>query len=149
MICPFCKENTKVIDKRDYEDSPVTRRRRECLFCKKRFTTYERLDLNDLIVIKKDGRKESFSTEKIKAGIFRAVEKRNIDIETVNKIVNEIENTIRSKYVNEVHSDQIGEEVMRKLKDLDEVAYIRFASVYRSFKDIETFRDEVNKLLHK
>ena len=147
MICPFCKNTTKVVDKRDYDDSPVTRRRRECLSCKKRFTTYERMDLTGLVVIKKDGKRESFNIDKVKNGVLRAMEKRPIDLETINKVVNEIETTVRSVYMSEVTSGQIGEEVMKRLKELDDVAYIRFASVYRSFKDIETFRDEVNKLL--
>lgn len=151
MICPFCRTTiTKVVDKRDYEDSPVTRRRRECLSCKKRFTTYERMDLNDLMVIKKDNSRQPFSTDKMKSGILKALEKRPVSVEIVNNIINELESYIRTTYINEVTSSQIGEEVMKRLKQLDEIAYIRFASVYRSFTDIETFEKEINSLLqHK
>jgi len=146
MICPFCgyREN-KVTDKRISEEGKATRRRRECLKCGKRFTTYERVELGDLIVVKKDGRREEFSREKLKQGILKACEKREISIEKVDKIVNEIEEKLRKKG-KEIKSKLIGEIVIRKLKRLDDVAYIRFASVYRDFQDVKDFKKEIKEL---
>lgn len=149
MKCPYCHhEETKVIDKRETEESLATRRRRECLICKKRFTTYERIE-TDLIVIKKDNRREKFSREKIKSGILKAVEKRPVSIEQVDQIIDNIEATLKSKNSSEISSSLIGELVMRKLKSLDKVAYIRFASVYREFEDPSSFLEEIKVLTKK
>lgn len=139
MKCIFCGSETKVTDKRDSEGE--TRRRRECLRCKKRFTTYERAEELDIIVIKKDKTREPFSKEKLKAGIMRACEKRPIETEKIDKILNEIERRLREKIKGkEIESKEIGEEVMKQLKKLDKVAYIRFASVYRDFKALSDFK---------
>ena len=142
MRCPFClSEDTKVIDKRDIENS--TKRRRECLKCDKRFTTHERVEDIDIRVIKKDGKREQFSREKLKSGMMKALEKRPVSQEKINKAVDEIETAIR-KEDKEVPAKFIGELVMKKLKQLDKVAYIRFASVYRDFKDVNDFKKEIN-----
>jgi len=139
MKCIFCGSETKVTDKRDSDGE--TRRRRECLKCKKRFTTYERAEELDIIVIKKDKRREPFSREKLKAGIMRACEKRPIETEKIDKILYEIERRLRVKIKGkEIESKEIGEEVMKALKKLDKVAYIRFASVYRDFKALSDFK---------
>ena len=146
--CPYCYyEETKVLDKRETEDSLITRRRRECLKCKKRFTTYERIE-TDLVVIKKDGRREKFSREKLKTGILKSLEKRPISVEQVDKIINNIEANLRNKSTAEISSQIIGELVMKKLKTIDKVAYIRFASVYREFEDPSSFIEEI-KILNK
>lgn len=129
--------NTRVTDKRDSPEG--ARRRRECLKCKKRFTTYEKPDKKDIIIVKKDGRREKFSSEKLKNGLMRACEKRPISVEKIDKILNEIEEKLRSKG-KEVKSENIGKMVMNKLKKLDKVAYIRFASVYKDFKDVKDFK---------
>jgi len=146
MLCPFCgyREN-RVTDKRASEEGKATRRRRECLKCGKRFTTYERVELGDLIVVKKDDRKEIFSRDKLKAGIVKACEKRNVSLEDIEKIVDDIEEKLRKKG-KEVKSNKIGEMIMKKLKKLDDVAYIRFASVYRDFKDKKDFKKELKEL---
>ena len=141
MRCPFClSEDTHVVDKRDAENT--TKRRRECLHCKKRFTTFERVEDTDIMVVKKDGRREKFSREKLRAGIARACEKRPVSQEQINNIVDEIEKTIR-KEEKEVSTKLIGELIMKNLKKLDKVAYIRFASVYRDFKDVRDFEKEI------
>lgn len=148
MKCPFCQfEETKVVDKRDVDS--LTRRRRECLKCEKRFTTYERVEL-DLKVIKKDGSRQPFDVEKIKKGVEKACEKRQISSDQIEKIVSEIESKIY-KVANgkEIESKKIGEIVMEKLKKLDKIAYIRFASVYREFADIEDFKEELKNLAAK
>ena len=146
MRCPYCEnEDTKVVDKRDSED--FTRRRRECLKCKKRFTTYEKPEIA-LIVIKKDGRREPFHREKLKEGIVKACEKRSVSIETIEEIVDEIEIRLRRMNSVEIPSSKIGELAMKKLYKLDKVAYIRFASVYRSFESPNEFEEEI-KLLKK
>ncbi len=148
MRCPFCgKENTKVIDSRPAEDSSSIRRRRECDQCKKRFTTYEKVETIPLIVIKKDNNREPYDREKLAAGIIRSCHKRPVSINEINKLIDEIENIIYNLAENEVPSSKIGEIVMNKLKDFDSVAYVRFASVYREFKDVNTFMDELKKLL--
>ena len=134
MRCPFCSGETSVIDKRDGEDS--TRRRRECDKCSKRFTTYERPEIV-VMVVKKDGRREAYSREKIRAGMVRACEKRPVSIELIDQSLSKMENTMREK--DEVTSKQLGELVMKELRKLDKVAYIRFASVYREFDDITEF----------
>jgi len=143
MRCVFCGSNTKVTDKRESPNG--TRRRRECLKCKKRFTTYERPDKKDIIIVKKDGRRERFSNDKLKNGLMRACEKRPISIEKIDKIIEEIEEKLRSKG-KEVKSENIGKMVMQKLKRLDKVAYIRFASVYRDFKDLKDFKEVMKEV---
>jgi transcriptional repressor NrdR len=144
MKCPFCKAETEVTDKRDSENE--TRRRRECLKCKKRFTTYERFEVRDLRVIKKDGRRENFDPEKIKKGIVKACEKRPVSLEKIDLVVNEIENKLKASNKKEIKSEVIGEMIMKALKKLDKVAYIRFASVYREFKDVGDFKKELRGL---
>ena len=141
MHCPYCSGETKVVDKRDGEDS--TRRRRECISCEKRFTTYERPNLN-LNVVKKDGRREAYSRDKLKAGILRACEKRPISIDTIDAAVDRIEKAVWD--TDEVTSTEIGERVMAELKTMDKIAYIRFASVYREFDDPVAFEREVRLL---
>lgn len=149
MKCPFCSSNkTRVVDKRPNPTGETTRRRRECLKCKKRFTTYEKVEAKPLMVIKKDGRREPFDRNKLKTGIMKACEKRPVSMEVVEKNVDEIENSLRKKNNIEVPTKLIGELVMKRLKALDKVAYIRFASVYREFKDISDFDKEI-KILKK
>lgn len=150
MKCPFCnKENTKVIDSRPAEDNSSIRRRRQCDECRKRFTTYEKVESIPLIVIKKDNNREPYDREKIEAGIVRSCHKRPVSISQINELVDDIENAILNMEEKEVPSSQIGELVMNKLKDFDSVAYVRFASVYREFKDIGTFMEELKKILDK
>ena len=147
MKCPYCGYyDTGVIESRHLENELVIRRRRICKKCNKRFTTYERIDLIPLMVIKKDGRREPFSREKITNGIIKACEKRPISMETINNLVSDIEETIKSEEVNEIESNLIGELVISRLGDLDEVAYVRFASVYRQFKDLCSFIKEIRKI---
>ncbi|MBS3133935.1 transcriptional regulator NrdR [Candidatus Woesearchaeota archaeon] len=149
MKCPYCfNEESKVMDKRDTEIN-ATRRRRECLKCSKRFTTYERIEDLDLAIIKKDGRREAFEKEKIKKGILKACEKRPVSIEQIDVTVDKIEAEIRKLKGKEIQSSIIGEKVMNRLKKLDKVAYIRFASVYRSFADITDFQKELKELIKK
>ena len=144
MRCPYCESaETKVTNKRDVAQG--TRRRRECLKCSKRFTTHEKLEPIDITVVKKDGRRERFSAEKLKAGIIRACEKRPISQEQINSIVSEIEERLAKKG-KEIKSKEIGEHVIKALKKLDKVAYIRFASVYREFKDINDFKNELKEV---
>lgn len=148
MKCPFCNtEDSKVIDSRPTDEGERIRRRRECLACAKRFTTYEVIESLPIIVIKKDKSRETFNRDKLMNGILRACEKRPISINTLDNMIDEIETTIQNTLDREVTSDKIGELVMEKLKNIDEVAYIRFASVYRKFKDISTFMEELNKLI--
>ncbi len=148
MKCPFCNtEDSKVIDSRPTDEGERIRRRRECLACQKRFTTYEIIESLPIIVIKKDKSRETFNRDKLMNGILRACEKRPISINTLDNMIDEIEITIQNSLDREVTSDKIGELVMEKLKNIDEVAYIRFASVYRKFKDISTFMEELNKLI--
>jgi transcriptional repressor NrdR len=148
MRCPFCGcEESKVIDSRPTDEGERIRRRRECLKCVKRFTTYEIIETVPVIVIKKDKSREAFDRDKLFRGILRACEKRMVSIDTVDKAVNEIELSLQNSLDREVTSMQIGEYAMQKLKDIDEVAYVRFASVYRHFKDINTFMEELEKLL--
>lgn len=145
MRCIFCgNEETQVTDKRDVDFE--TRRRRECLKCKKRFTTYEKVENKDLRVIKKDGRRESFDSEKIKKGLLRACEKRPVSLDQIEEAVRDIENKLKTSNKKEVKTEAIGELVMRALKKLDKVAYIRFASVYRDFKDVSDFKKEIKEL---
>lgn len=150
MKCPFCSsDNTRVIDSRPADDNNSIRRRRLCDVCKKRFTTYEKVETIPLIVIKKDNNREQFDRSKIEAGILRACHKRPISVNEINKLVDDIETEIFNMEEKEVASTVIGEIVMDKLKDLEAVAYVRFASVYREFKDINTFVDELKKILDK
>lgn len=150
MRCPYCHHaDTKVLDSREVEDSDAIRRRRECLKCEKRFTTYERADMVDLVVIKKDGRRERFDRNKLKNGIMKACEKRPVSLSAINRLVEEIERALRNEDSHEIRSTKIGELVMRSLRKLDKVAYIRFASVYREFTDLESFEKELHKLLEK
>ena len=141
MFCPFCANSeNKVTDKRISEEGKATRRRRECIKCGKRFTTYERVELGDIMIVKKDKRREAFSREKLKIGIQKACEKRAISGEQIKEIVDSVEENLRKKG-KEIKSEKIGEMVMKKLKKVDDVAYIRFASVYRDFKDIKDFKN--------
>ena len=147
MKCPLCGSlDDKVIDSRPLEEASIIRRRRECLACQKRFTTYERLEEVPLMVIKSDNRREPFSREKLRAGLLRSCDKRPISIDKIEKIISEIEYEMHNYYIMEVHSSSIGQKVLKRLKELDEVAYIRFASVHRNFKDINTFMQELKKL---
>lgn len=149
MKCPYCgKENTRVIDSRPTDDSSI-RRRRQCDECGKRFTTYEKVETLPLIVVKKDNNREPYDREKIVAGIVRSCHKRPISITQINDMVDDIEGQIFNMGEKEIPTTTIGSIVMDKLKDLDEVAYVRFASVYREFKDVNTFMDEIKKILKK
>ena len=148
MKCPFCGfTDSKVIDSRPAEDGTTIRRRRECLDCQKRFTTYEIIERMPLVVIKRDGSRESFDKVKIINGVIRACEKRPVTMTQIESLAADIELELRGRLESEVKSELIGEMVMARLKDLDEVAYVRFASVYRQFKDVSTFVAEVEKLL--
>jgi len=144
MKCPYCFSlDNKVVDKRETEDTEATRRRRECLKCGKRFTTYERIETVDLFIIKKDGRREKFDRTKIRSGIIKACEKRPISMDIVSSMVDRIEAKLRKLKKTEIKSSFVGEEIIRRLKQLDNVAYIRFASVYREFDDIKSFENEL------
>ncbi len=143
MECKFCGNNTKVTNKRESKEG--TRRRRECLKCKKRFTTYEKPEDKDIIVVKKDGRREHFLDEKLRLGLIRACQKRPVSMEKIDKIVVDIKEKLRKKG-KEVKSEMIGKMVMNKLKKLDKVAYIRFASVYLDFHDVKDFKKELKEL---
>ncbi|MBR7132612.1 MAG: transcriptional regulator NrdR [Clostridia bacterium] len=148
MKCPFCGfEESKVIDSRPTDEGQRIRRRRECLQCAKRFTTYEIIESLPIIVIKKDKSRETFDRNKLMTGLLRACEKRPVSFDTLDNMIDEIEIIIQNSLDREVSSEKIGELVMEKLKKIDEVAYVRFASVYRQFKDINTFMSELNKLL--
>ncbi|HSX02193.1 MAG TPA: transcriptional regulator NrdR [Candidatus Saccharimonadia bacterium] len=147
MVCPYCEHpDTKVVDKRE-SDAVSTRRRRECLDCHQRFTTYERLETIELVVAKHDGRREPFNSEKLRAGIELAIKKRPISSEQIDRLIDEVEAELRAIKGREIDSQQIGTLVMAKLEALDQVAYIRFASVYRDFADASSFQDEVSQLL--
>ena len=148
MKCPFCGySDSKVIDSRPAEEGATIRRRRECLACQKRFTTYEIIERLPLVVIKRDGSRQSFDKIKLINGMVRACEKRPVTLSQLESIADEIEQELQSGLEREVSTVDIGEMVMARLKDVDEVAYVRFASVYRSFKDINTFMEELSKLL--
>ncbi|MBI2044335.1 transcriptional repressor NrdR [Candidatus Pacearchaeota archaeon] len=144
MKCPYCSAKTKVTNKR--ESPQGVRRRRECLKCKKRFTTYEKIENSDFYVIKKDGRREKFSREKLEKGIEKAFEKRPVQKEKITQVVDEIEEEIKKKGKKEIKTSVIGEIIMKKIKKLDNVAYIRFASVYRNFQDVDDFKKEMSDL---
>lgn len=148
MKCPYCGyAESKVIDSRPAEEGSTIRRRRECLACSKRFTTYEIIERMPLVVVKRDGSRQSFDKVKIMNGLVRACEKRPVKLEQLEAITNEIEAELQSALEREISTAEIGEMVMTRLKDIDEVSYVRFASVYRQFKDINTFMDELTKLL--
>ena len=148
MRCPFCANpESKVVDSRPADEGASIRRRRECLACHKRFTTYEMMESLPLVVIKKDGSRQSFDRNKVLSGLIRACEKRPVSFDTLEGIVNEVEQALQNELKQEISSAEIGELVMDKLKKVDQVAYVRFASVYRQFKDIDTFMAELNKLL--
>lgn len=148
MRCPYCgKQDSRVVDSRPAEDRDSIRRRRECLGCGKRFTTYEIVESLPMIVIKKDGKRQEFDREKLLRGMIRACEKRPVKIEELEEIANEVEQELANTLAREIHAQRIGELVMEKLRKVDEVSYVRFASVYRQFKDINTFMEELSKLL--
>ncbi len=150
MKCVYCGSmDSKVIDSRISEDGSSIRRRRECLECGRRFTTYETVERIPVFVIKKDGNRELFDLNKLRGGIMKACEKRPVSFESIDNLVNEIEKTVYNLGSNEVSSDRIGDEVMKGLKELDQVAYVRFASVYKEFKDIDTFLAEIERILGK
>ncbi len=150
MKCPFCNyENTRVIDSRPAEDNSSIRRRRVCDVCNKRFTTYEKVEAIPLIIVKKDDNREAYDRSKIETGVLRACHKRPVSMSRIDELVDEVEADILNRGDKEISSRVIGELVMNKLKNLDAVAYVRFASVYREFKDINTFMDELKKVLDK
>ena len=148
MRCPNCKyDNSKVVDSRHADDLTAIRRRRECESCGFRFTTFERVELSPLIVVKKDGARQTFNRDKILNGLVRSCEKRPVAFQKLEDITNQVEKDLRAEGVTEVSSNDIGEKVMEHLMDVDQVSYVRFASVYREFKDVNTFMDELKKFL--
>lgn len=148
MKCPFCgDDNTRVIDSRPADDNEAIRRRRQCDECGKRFTTYEKVETIPLIVIKRDKNRETYDRSKIESGVVRSCHKRPVSVDQIEACVDEIENNIFNLGVREIESEKIGEIVMDQIRDLDQVAYVRFASVYRQFKDADTFMSELKKLL--
>ena len=148
MKCPYCGyKESKVVDSRPAEEGSSIRRRCECLSCEKRFTTYETVESLPMVVIKKDGSRQSFDRSKVLGGMIRACEKRPVSFDELERISEEIEQNLQNSLEREVSTEAIGEQVMDKLRSVDEVAYVRFASVYRQFKDIDTFMHELNKLL--
>ncbi|MEW6308841.1 MAG: transcriptional regulator NrdR [Bacillota bacterium] len=150
MRCPWCEEaESRVLDSRPTEDGGVIRRRRECTHCDRRFTTYERVEARPLVVVKKDGRREVFSQAKILSGLLKACEKRPVSLDRLERTVADIERELRQESEGEVTTEDVGEKVMDKLRDLDEVAYVRFASVYRQFTDVRRFMDELDKLVSR
>jgi transcriptional repressor NrdR len=150
MKCPFCGySESKVVDSRPAEEGATIRRRRECLSCQKRFTTYEIMERLPLIVIKKDGSRQTFDKQKLINGILRACEKRPVSIADIQAVADEVEQELQNSLEREIASSEVGEMVMSGIKNLDEVAYVRFASVYRQFRDINTFMEELNKLLQE
>ena len=150
MKCPYCSHlESKVVDSRPADEGSSIRRRRECLECHKRFTTYETMESLPLVVIKRDGSRQTFDRSKLLSSMLKSCEKRSVSMSTLEQIANEIEQTLQNEMEREIPSTEIGELVMEKLKGVDEVAYVRFASVYRQFKDISTFMNELNKLLQE
>lgn len=150
MRCPACgHEEDKVVDSRSTKENSAVRRRRECLKCGQRFTTYEYIEHTPVMVVKKDGRREPYSREKILAGLLRACEKRPVSREALDRLIEDLEATVLSRARDEVPTSEIGNEVMRLLANLDQVAYVRFASVYREFKDVTQFMDELRRLLDR
>jgi len=150
MKCPYCSyEETQVIDSRDTENLESTRRRRECSKCKKRFTTYERVEEADIVVVKKDGKRERYERQKLMNGVIKACEKRQIPLEKIEKLVDYVESDLRKRDSVEIESKILGRITMRKLRSLDKVAFLRFASVYLEFEDIDRFEEELEKLQKK
>jgi transcriptional repressor NrdR len=150
MKCPFCSEiENKVIDSRLSKDASVIRRRRECIVCHRRFTTYEHIEEIPIMIIKKDGRREIFNRDKIRSGIQRACEKRNISMNLIEEFIDDLERDLRETGEKEIPSHTLGEKIMNRLHELDDVAYVRFASVYREFKDVNDFVHELKSLLSK
>ncbi len=150
MKCPFCgDQESKVVDSRHNEDSNSIRRRRECIACQRRFTTYEYVESLPIIVVKRDGTRQSFDRNKILNAMVRAFDKRKVEMADLDRITTEIEQTIQNTLEREVSTDKIGEMVMERIKNIDEVAYIRFASVYRRFQDVGSFVQEINQFLEK
>ena len=148
MKCPYCGySESKVIDSRPADENSSIRRRRECLSCGKRFTTYETVERLPMVVVKKDGSRQSFDRRKVLGGMIRACEKRPVPLAELEKIAEEIEQDLQNSMEREISTEAIGEKVMERLRNVDQVAYVRFASVYRQFKDIDTFMAELNKLL--
>ena len=148
MKCPFCSHpESKVVDSRPADEGSSIRRRRECLECHKRFTTYETVESLPLVVIKRDGSRQAFDKAKLLGSMLKACEKRSVPVSTLERLADEIEQSLQNEMEREIPSTEIGELVMEKLKDVDEVSYVRFASVYRQFKDINTFMEELTKLL--
>lgn len=148
MKCPYCmKDDTRVIDSRPSEENNAIKRRRECDHCKNRFTTYERIESIPFVVIKKDNSRELYDRLKIESGVFRSCHKRPVSAEVMNSLINDVETAIFKKGTKEINSSEIGELVMKALKDVDQVAYVRFASVYREFKDVKTFMEELEQLV--
>lgn len=148
MKCPFCGEiDNKVIDSRLSKDGNVIRRRRECIICSRRFTTYEHIEEIPVMIVKKDGRREVFSREKVRSGLQKACQKRDISINVIDEFLDELERDLREAGEKEISSNKIGEKIMVKLHEIDDVAYVRFASVYREFKDVNDFVSELKKLL--
>ena len=150
MKCPYCGyQESKVVDSRHADDSTSIRRRRECLSCQKRFTTYETVESLPIIVVKRDGTRQAFDRNKVLNGMLRACEKRPVPLTRMEEAVDDIEQILQNSLEREIRSEEIGELVMERLKKLDEVSYVRFASVYRQFKDIHSFMDELNKFLEE
>lgn len=150
MKCPFCGEiDNKVIDSRLSKDGNVIRRRRECIICSRRFTTYEHIEEIPVMIVKKDGRREVFSREKLRSGLQKACQKRDISVNVIDEFLDELERDLREAGEKEISSNKIGEKVMAKLHEIDDVAYVRFASVYREFKDVNDFVSELKNLLSK
>ncbi len=150
MRCPFCQaQDSRVLDSRASEEQSTVRRRRECIACQRRFTTYERVELTPLMVVKKDHSREEFDREKVRRGISRACEKRPITSEQIETLVDAVERELRTDFEREVAASEVGARVMRLLRMLDGVAYVRFASVYREFRDVQTFAEEILQLLHQ
>lgn len=148
MKCPYCDYlESKVVDSRPTDEGQAIRRRRECIGCSKRFTTYEKVEEIPIIVVKKDGNRQSYDRNKLLNGIIKSCEKRPVSIDDIERIVNDIEKTLSNSLEKEITSGEIGEMVMNQLKDIDEVAYVRFASVYRQFKDVNSFMNELKKIL--
>ena len=148
MKCPYCAHpESKVVDSRPSDEGASIRRRRECLACEKRFTTYETVESLPMVVVKKDGSRQSFDRRKVLGGMIRACEKRPVPLAELEKIAEEIEQDLQNSMEREISTEAIGEKVMERLRNVDQVAYVRFASVYRQFKDIDTFMTELNKLL--
>ncbi|MCK5128865.1 MAG: transcriptional repressor NrdR [Clostridiales bacterium] len=148
MRCMYCNnDESKVVDSRPTEEGWAIRRRRECINCSKRFTTYEKIENPMILVVKSDGERQTFDPSKIRSGLIKACEKRPVSAQTIDKIVSDVEKMVYNSLDQEITSHDIGEKVMNELRELDQVAYVRFASVYRHFRDINSFRDELNELL--